>query len=202
MNTISITPDKKYFTKDIFIYLTIGLFLLLPALALQIIVPLADDKVSFSVFAMYVWPIAGGVILILLLIGVPLSKIYYNNLEYHIESDRIRIHKGIIGRYQQNIPFHMITDFMLSRTIYDRLLGIAAINIQTAGQTMNATGYEGSIAGLTDWEPLMTELRKRINREQKEYDSETPTIAKHTPPDQMAELVNEVKHIRQLLEKK
>ena len=55
-------------------------------------------------------------------------------------------------KIQQNIPYRAITDYILHRSIYDRMLGLASIRIQTAGQIQTPTGYEGNLAGLPNWD--------------------------------------------------
>ena len=83
---------------------------------------------------------------------------------YSIEEERITIYKGILTKMQQNIPYRAITDFMLHRSLYDRMLGLASIRIQTAGQTHSPTGYEGNLAGLINGDNLLGELRERVQK--------------------------------------
>ena len=49
------------------------------------------------------------------------------------------------------------------RSLFDRILGIASIQIQTAGQSVNnAAGYEGVILGLAEWDSILTDLRAKL----------------------------------------
>ena len=90
--------------------------------------------------------------------------LWIKNLAYVIEEDRITVHKGILTKIQQNIPYRAITDFMLHRSLHDRFLGIGAIRIQTAGQTQTMTGYEGQLAGLVQWNDLLQQLREKVKK--------------------------------------
>ena len=60
-------------------------------------------------------------------ISIPIIKLWIKNLAYVIQDDRVTIHKGILTKTQQNIPYRSVTDFALKRTIYDRLLGLGSI---------------------------------------------------------------------------
>jgi uncharacterized membrane protein YdbT with pleckstrin-like domain len=74
----------------------------------------------------------------------------------------VTIHKGIITKTKQNIPFRAVTDFILQRSLYDRILGIGSIKVQTAGQSQTNTAYEGNLVGLLDYDRLHDELREKI----------------------------------------
>ena len=113
---------------------------------------------------MVLWPITLGLILIMWAITAPIVALWIRNLTYVIEEDRITIHKGILTKIQQNIPYRAITDFMLYRSLYDRFLGIGAIRIQTAGQSQTVTGYEGQLTGLLEWDDLLQQLREKVRK--------------------------------------
>ncbi|MBN1326816.1 MAG: PH domain-containing protein [Candidatus Cloacimonetes bacterium] len=160
---MEIKPDKKLITKSWMILLTISLFIVVFSFFFYLI-PVLDREVDFNVFIDYLWRIVSIVIIAMWLISAPIMILWIKNLSYFIEDDRIVIHKGIITKIQQNIPMRMITDFMLERSLYDRWLGIGSIKIQTAGQTQNATGYEGKLSGLIKWEELYKTLREKISK--------------------------------------
>jgi len=96
------------------------------------------------------------------LLSFVISWLWIRNLEYVVEDDRIRIHKGILTKLQKNIPFRAVTDFALERSLFDRWLGIGSIKIQTAGQSHQAAGYEGVMGGLTDYDNWYTLLHERV----------------------------------------
>jgi uncharacterized membrane protein YdbT with pleckstrin-like domain len=158
---MEIKPDKKLLTKQWLVLLTISVFLVFIAIALQLLIPLEEGVASNQV-AIILWPITIGIILLLWAISAPIITLWIKNLTYYIEDDRITIFKGILTKQQQNIPYRAITDFILHRSLYARFLGIGAIRIQTAGQSPTATGYEGQLSGLVQWDDLHQQLRSKL----------------------------------------
>ncbi len=165
MEKIIFFPDKKLLTKSILALSTWTFFILIIALFLQIVIPLDGHRSSTEV-AMTLWPITIGVIVVLWIISVPMIFVWFKNLKYEISPERITIHKGIISRNEQNIPFKAITDFSYHLSPYDRLLGIGSLRIQTAGQSPTSTGFEGIFHGLTNGPELLEELRQRVKENQ------------------------------------
>ena len=186
MKKISVKPDKKYFTKQIYVLFTVSFFIALFSLILQILIPLAG-KVTHSELASYLWPI---------------SWLWITNLEYFIEDERITIHKGIISKIQQNIPYRAVTDFMLHRSLFDRMLGIGSLRVQTAGQSINATGYEGYLSGIVNYDELLTELRRRVRKYNEIYGYEDEDADENEPKrkSEFTEMLIELRKIRELLE--
>ncbi|MDO9576646.1 MAG: PH domain-containing protein [Candidatus Cloacimonadales bacterium] len=159
---MEIRPDKKLITKSWLILITLSIVIVLFAFVLYLI-PAIDADVDFTPFTFYLWWVVIIVILLMWIISAPIMILWIKNLSYFIEDDKIVIKKGILTKVKQNIPLRMITDFMLERTLYDRWLGIGSIKIQTAGQTQNATGYEGKLAGLLNWDELHEKLRSDLS---------------------------------------
>ncbi len=193
-------PHKKLLTKSILALSTWTFFILLTALFLQLVIPL-DGNTSSAEVSGTLWPITVGIIVLLWIISVPLIFTWFKNLKYEITPERITIHKAIISRNEQNIPFKAITDFSYHRSPYDRLLGIGSLRIQTAGQSPTSTGYEGIFAGLTNGPELLEELRQRVKNNQlkvsvSEY--EKPISEEET----LIKILEELKKIRTLLESK
>lgn len=124
----SFNPDKKYFTKVLWMQLTISILVIIVIAIIHLIINFADGKIE----AVYIiWLIGILCILIMWIISTPISYFWIKNLEYIIHEDRVKIHKGILTKTQQNIPFRAITDFALEKTLYDRILNIGSVKIQT-----------------------------------------------------------------------
>ena len=195
---MEIKPDKKLITKSWLTLITITIFIVLFAL-LWLIIPAVDSDVDFSTFTYYLWLIVLGIIFLMWIITAPIMILWIKNLSYFIEADKIVIKKGILTKIKQNIPFRMVTDFMLERTLYDRWLGIGSIKIQTAGQTQNATGYEGKLAGLINWDELHEKLRSDLSeaRSSTKEISESPKINEGA----LENILSELKKISNILEK-
>jgi len=198
----TLKPDKKLVTKQWGILLVLSFLVILIALLFQLLLPLSDDVTSEEVSAL-VWPIAGGVIFVLLVIVGPILVIWVKNLSYIIGEEKITIHKGILTKVQKNIPYRAITDFVVNRSIFDRILGIASIRIQTAGQSQTPTGYEGNIVGIVDWKRLHQTLRDRLKRlhpVSEALATREPTSSA-TERDLLVQILNELKAVRKAMEK-
>jgi len=159
-----VSPDRRWLTKQ---YLVLGTIILLLAMVsgiTHVLVAAFAEVDDMQLFTVILWGVAGGMAALMLIISVPAVILWFHRLEYVVEDDKIIIRKGILTKIQQNIPMAMVTDFRLRRTLYDRFLGIGSIQIQTAGQSTTATGYEGKLAGLLAWSELHEDLRRRIKR--------------------------------------
>jgi uncharacterized membrane protein YdbT with pleckstrin-like domain len=155
-------PDRKYLTKGTWIFLTISAVLALLIAIIHLIIYLAEGDIEA---AEILWIVSLSIILAMWVIGYPLLYFWYKNLEYRVYEDRVSIHKGILTKTQQNIPFRAITDFALVRTLYDRFLDIGSIKIQTAGKHMSSSSqYEGNLAGLKNYDQLHADLRERVKK--------------------------------------
>ena len=196
---INIRPDKKLYTKYIYTYLTSVAFLFFISVLLQFLIPL-KKTISTDQVAIVIWPIFFGFTILTAILVLTLSKLWMNNLSFIIDTDRIIIRKGIISKIEQNIPFRAITDFMLHRTLYDRILGIASIRIQTAGQSVNASGYEGSLTGLVNYSNLYKELRERLKRENQIESTGEDKLTNLSTGDLLTKVLMELTTIREIME--
>ncbi|MBL7112067.1 MAG: PH domain-containing protein [Bacteroidales bacterium] len=194
----SIKPDPKYFSKSIWILVTVsGLVVVIAAILTLIFLLTPGDPMAEA----KVWICAAGIIILKWIISYPIIVLWIKNLKYVIYDDRVSIHKGILTKTVQNIPFRAITDFALVRTLYDRALGIGSIKIQTAGKSMQSgSKYEGSLSGLLDYESLHTDLRARIRSLHPGTD--TAATVDSTKPESrntLEEILKELKEIRRSL---
>ena len=201
MSAINFQPDPKYKTKQYLIGITVTAFVLILGILLQVLIPLSPDATPLMV-ARILWPIIGGVLILYWVISIPLIILWFKNLDFFIEDERITIHKGILTKIQQNIPFKAVTDFQLHRSLYDRLLGIGSIRVQTAGQSYAPTGFEGSLVGLPQWESLLNELRTRVKENQLQFSTKTDTPSQMSGDEVRHEVLTELRAIRKLLEEK
>ncbi|TFH00520.1 MAG: hypothetical protein E4H13_07285 [Calditrichales bacterium] len=190
----AIRPDMRYRKKCAWIFLTISFFTLLLMAIINLIVYLAEGDL-FVTFVFWIVIISAN--LLMWLIAYPLTLLWVKNLAYFIQDERITIHMGILTKTQQNIPFRAVTDFALSRTIFDRILGIGSIKVQTAGQTQNPSGYEGHLAGLLDYESLHEDLRSRLHALHPMAEAVTTAEKSHgTDQAILAEILHVLKEIK------
>ncbi len=187
--TRTITPDRRWLTKQHMVLATVTAVVALAAGTLHLILVLTLDESDRRDAGMLIWGISGTAALIMWLIAVPILVLWHRNLSYAIEPQRIVIRKGILTRVQQNIPLSMVTDFRLQRSLYDRALGIGSIQVQTAGQGVAGAGYEGKLAGLEDWGELHEDLRGRIRG---------TTVS--TDDTDLGDILDELREIRRVLE--
>jgi uncharacterized membrane protein YdbT with pleckstrin-like domain len=196
----SIKPDRKYFTKCFWIHLTItGTALLVLAITNLIIHFTGGDPYAISLL----WLIGSLCIILFWVISYPITYLWIKNLHYIVREDRVTIHKGILTKTQQNIPLRAVTDFALQRTIYDRILGIGSIKIQTAGQTKSPTGYEGALSGLLDYDNWQGELRQKIENLHPLSEATAATgMGNRLDEGLLTQILDELKKIRTSLENK
>lgn len=195
-----IYPDKKLFTKMVWVFLTItGVIILFVALLHLIIVLTGGDPSPLPVFR----TVCGILILLMWIISMPITTLWIRNLSYIIREDRVTIHKGILTQTQQNIPYRAVTDFILRRSLYDRALGIASIRVQTAGQSQTSSGYEGNMAGVLEFDRWHEFLREKIRSLEKSGEPLTPQEpVTGNETTMLSDILDEVREIRNHITKK
>ena len=187
-----LTPTLSLYTKAWMTFATITVFVAAGTGLTTLIINLASDDPGAAVPV--VWIIVGSALAAMWIIGGPIGWLWIRNLSYQVTNDEVVIHKGILTKVDQNIPFRMITDFRLHRSLFDRWLHIGSIDVQTAGQTQTATGYEGRIAGQADPKALHQELRSRIKLIE-------PSPSDEERGDDLHAILEEVRQIHHLLER-
>jgi len=111
-----------------------------------------------------IWFIATIAFFVTWIISIPFIILWIKNLKFIILEDRVVVHKGILTKIQKNIPLRAVTDFILERSLFDRILGIGTIKVQTAGQSPSSSGYEGKLSGLLEFQSIHEELRQQIGK--------------------------------------
>jgi uncharacterized membrane protein YdbT with pleckstrin-like domain len=198
METI-LKPDSKLHTKYVLILLAITLSVAVSVALVHLLIHLLrGDPLAARIILI----VCGASLLAMWVSTYPLRRLWISNLAYVILDDRITIHKGILTKTKQNIPYRSVTDFVLQRTIFDRLLGIGSIKIQTTGQSHSPTGYEAHLAGLIEYESTLTDLRERL----KKLHPVAEVVTTHEPaaPADAAlleQILTELRAIRKHLEK-
>lgn len=190
-----VKPDRKYLVKGTWIFLTISAVFALIIAIIHLILVLVDGDIEAAVI---LWIVCLSLLGAMWVIGYPILYLWYKNLEYRVFEDRVCIHKGILTKTQQNIPFRAITDFALVRTLYDRYLGIGSIKIQTAGKHISSSSaYEGNLAGLVHYDQLHTDLRERVKKLHPLAETATTRESEKTADgDVWQEMLRELREIR------
>ena len=195
-----IKPDKKYYTAQLLILSILSSIIIIGSIVINLIIYHEEGPDSEGLTV--IWLICLGLISIMWIVFLPLIHLWIKNLSFFIRDDRVTIQSGILTKKEQNIPYRSITDFVLKRGPFDRMLGIATIQIQTAGQSKSATGYEGSLSGLLDYGPLHANLREKLKFLHPISESATtsePII--QTNDNVLIQILKELKEIRKNTEK-
>ena len=95
-------PNKKFFTKIMWIQLTITVLTIIGIGLIYLIINLANGKME----GFYVLAIIGvsGIIL-MWIVSTVISRLWINNLEYMIYEDRVIIRKGILKKNRTKHSF-------------------------------------------------------------------------------------------------
>ena len=97
------------------------------------------------------------------------SKWTYRFFKYEIGSENFRRESGVIYKKYTTIPYSRIQNIDINRGIFDRILGLSCVSIQTAGSSNPYIVSEGEIPGLPVQvaEQIKEELIQKIgNKEQ------------------------------------
>ena len=114
-------------------------------LALWVILPLTIDKLikynrGGNLFGLCV--IGWLILMVPILLWIPA---FYRSLEYTVDSDSVKMKKGVFWRKHVIVPYTKITNIDVTQGPIQRMLNIGTIYIQTAG----AGGTQGAQAELT-----------------------------------------------------
>ena len=108
---------------------------------------------------------------------------YYRRYEYTFTSDTFDIRSGVLNRREREIPYGRIQNVDISRNVIQRLLGLSAIDIETAGggSTEAAIRYVTAEAATT----IQNEIRSRKRgRDQQHEDDTASTTTERSEPDE------------------
>ena len=99
---------------------------------------------------------------------------YYRRFEYELTEDTLDIRSGVLSRREREIPYGRIQNVDITRNVLQRLVGLAAVNIETAG----GGSTEAALQYVTPHEA--TRLQQDIHRHKR---GETPDTQ---PPESQA----------------
>lgn len=105
------------------------LLLALPAVLLLFIISLA------GIFTLESWMMVILLIALAVLASVALahSKIHQSVTSVYANEEKFVHETGILHHKKMKIPMHMITDTSIKRTLYDRIIGTATLEVSTSG---------------------------------------------------------------------
>ena len=195
----TIKPHKKYWTAQILILATISGITLISAGVLHLIINYSNPDPEFTFM---LWVICCGANLLMWVISYPIIHLWIKNLTYIVRNDRVTILSGILTKKEQNIPYRSITDFVLKRGPFDRYLKIGTIQVQTAGQSQTASGYEGCLSGILDYNSVHGDLRDKLKSLHPVSESTTTSEPINLSNENvLTQILEELKKIRKNTEK-
>jgi uncharacterized membrane protein YdbT with pleckstrin-like domain len=189
-------PNSRYLFKLLVVYTVIALLILAGILLLGGLISLDDARVGLTIIAImvplnFIWWVAA------MILSVP----YYRSLEYEVLDDEVIVRVGIFTHSVKHVPYRTVTNITVKRDIFDRwFFNLGSLNIQTAGMS-GQSGAEEQLLGMEN----VQEIYELVAAELRRFRSAmTPTQAEGEgavqTADQSAELLVEVKAIRNLLE--
>ena len=102
---------------------------------------------------------------LLIFLGLPLhiwTDMVYQNFTFEFTDRDIVIREGVLTRETTVIPYGRIQDIRTVRTLFERLLHIATLEIETAGSAKAAS--QTLIPGIADKDKLIGEIMQRVER--------------------------------------
>ena len=83
---------------------------------------------------------------------------YYRRFDYELTADTLDIRSGVISRREREIPYRRIQNVDVSRSVLQRAIGVAAVDLETAG----GSETEGAIRFVTP--DAATSLQREVQR--------------------------------------
>ena len=174
-------PDKAYthkmWIKNLAIAVTLWLGTMISIVVLLYLlngVDPAEFQGVLSTMGVWIWTMNKWLIIGNLIWLIPaqiLTPIYINSIEYSVISEsgesmpEVYVKKGVLTITRKHVPFRTITNISSNAGVFDRLLGLGSVSIETAGYSgSNQSGPEEKLEGIRFYEEvrdfMLTELRK------------------------------------------
>ncbi len=133
-------------------------------------------------------------------ITLPLLYFRYHTLRYRFDSEGIHMKVGLLFRREVNVTYARIQDIHLSSGVFQRWLGLADVQIQTASGT---SGAELTIEGFKEYEAIRDFLYTKM-RSTREKTTHTPPPLPSASDDESVKLLlairEELRQTRELLQ--
>jgi uncharacterized membrane protein YdbT with pleckstrin-like domain len=145
--------------------------------------------------------------------AIIIVPIYLKSIEYSVIAQsgetmpEIYVKKGIINITRKHVPFRTITNISSRAGLFDRLFGIGAIEIETAGYSGTATSAEEKLEGITFFEELRDFILRELRKFKDPYVTGTEIVHPEEDPVQRLddsledEILLVLREIRDLLRK-
>ncbi|HBR10230.1 TPA: hypothetical protein DD712_03130 [Candidatus Acetothermia bacterium] len=195
MESIVVKPEKELKTLSFICWVIPFVLGLVPGVLLIFILDYPGNLISgLSIIG---WLILMG----LILLWIPA---YYRSLEYVLDSDSVKVKKGVFWRKCVTVLYSKITNVDVTQGPVQRMLNIGKIHVQTAG----AGGAQGAQAeikllGVRDLDGLkdtiMESVRGYTIPRSEDVQKE---VVEESGPETLRRMLKELTAIREVLEKK
>jgi putative membrane protein len=120
----------------------------------------------------------------------------YITLRYRFDQEGVSVAHGLLWRRETYLTYARIQDIHVSRNIFERWLGLGAVEIQTASGSSSA---EESIVGVREFNEIRNFLYARMRGHKLKHQGEAATPS--APTDEMLKGIrDELRAIRERLE--
>jgi len=128
---------------------------------------------------------------IMILIALPIyawTRITYDRFTYELSDNDLVVREGVLTRKSSAIPYEKIQDISSERTVFERVLGLATVEIETAG--VHHSRSDITIPGIVDKDALISEILSIV--ELKKVKS-APEPGKPTSEQLLSDILKELK---------
>ena len=87
-------------------------------------------------------------ILLITLFALIVTYIYTKWMSFHIYSNEIVVHKGVVNKTEKHVPYRTVTNISTRYGVFDKLFGIGTVEVETAGKSGQSMGPEEKIEGI------------------------------------------------------
>ncbi len=137
-----------------------------------------------------------------MVIALVLIPPYYRSIRYTLGEEEIIVHKGILTKTVQTVPYRTVTNISLHRGPLDRWLGLGSISVETAGRSQEQ-GPEIKLSGLADYEgvhqQILTALRRYRARTGAAVGAEQAKEATDEVPALLRQIIAELQALREAI---
>ena len=129
---------------------------------------------------------------------------FYNSLEYVIESNSVKMRRGVFWRKGVTVPYTKITNIDVTQGPVQRMFDIGTIHVQTAGAGgPQAKAAEQKLLGIRDMDGLKNTIMERVRGYIISRPGEVKKeVVEGSDSEMFRHMLKELTTIRELLEKK
>lgn len=121
----------------------------------------------------------------------------YITLRYRFDKEGVSVSHGLLWRRETYLTYARIQDIHVSRNIFERWLGLGAVQIQTASGSSSA---EESIVGVREFHEIRNFLYARMRGHKLKAHEESASIQSGSPDELLKGIRDELRAIRERVE--